>query len=195
MQLCVFVWCGEKEIGRVCNICGVEGNKDVYEILGLPQRASNSHNHVQYYYRMAIFTNLQRLHHHFARHPRRHFITLDSLMLIVLVFSVGAHHSMVHWLPVSHPGFIPGLLCGKGVKWWIWDLCWCSLVGTGKTKLKNNKGLQYLLISLENYSVKKLAFCDVIILILFPVSSHFYHTMSITCTTPLKSNSDFLFIR
>ena len=53
--VCELARCGEKERGRVCGMCGVEGNKDVYEILGLPQRASNSHNHVQYYYRTAIF--------------------------------------------------------------------------------------------------------------------------------------------
>lgn len=33
-----------------------------------------------------------------------------------VVFSVGTHHGLVHRLSVSHPGFIPGLLCGKGVK-------------------------------------------------------------------------------
>lgn len=37
-------------------------------------------------------------------------------VVTVLVFSVGAHHSVVHRLPVPHPGLIPGLLRGKGVK-------------------------------------------------------------------------------
>ena len=109
--------------------------KNVYEILGLPQRASDSHNLVQYYYRGAIFTKLHGLHQHFVRHTRWHVITLESLMLIVLVFSVGAHHSLVHRLSVPDPGFIPGLLCGKRDKWGVWYICWCSLVGTGKTKL------------------------------------------------------------
>lgn len=44
--------------------------KDIYEMLGLPQRACDSHNHVQYYYRMGVFTKSQGLHQHFARHSR-----------------------------------------------------------------------------------------------------------------------------
>lgn len=144
--VCVFsecflcVYCGEQERGWVCGMYRAEGNKNVYEILGLPQRASDSHNLVQYYYRGAIFTKLHGLHQHFVRHTRWHFITLESLMLIVLVFSVGAHHSVVHRLSVPDPGFIPGLLCRKRDEWRVWYLCWCSLVGTGKTKLTWKKG-------------------------------------------------------
>ena len=94
----------------------VEGNKDVHEALGSPQRACDSHHHVQCYYRGAISIHLQGLHQHSERNRRRHFITLDSLTLIVSVFPAGAHHGLVHRLPVSHPGFISGLLCGEGVE-------------------------------------------------------------------------------
>lgn len=133
---CVCVWCGEKERGAGV-WSRVEGNKDAYERLGLPQRACDSHNHVQYHYTIVVFTKLRRLQGILV--DTFHLtITLAPLMFIVLVFSVGAHHSMVHRLPLSHPGFIPCLFCGKGVKWWVWDLCWCSLVGTGKTKLKKH---------------------------------------------------------
>lgn len=74
--VCVFsecflcVYCGEQERGWVCGMYRAEGNKNVYEILGLPQRASDSHNLVQYYYRGAIFTKLHGLHQHFVRHTR-----------------------------------------------------------------------------------------------------------------------------
>lgn len=43
-------------------------------------------------------------------------MTFSPLLHIVLVFSVGAHHSLVHRLLVPDPGFVLGLLCGKGVK-------------------------------------------------------------------------------
>lgn len=49
---------------------------------------------------------------------------------------VGAHHGLVHRLSVSHPGVIPGLLCGKRVERGVWDLRWCTLVGSGKQKVK-----------------------------------------------------------
>lgn len=110
---------------------------------------------------MAIFTKLQRLHQPFAWLPKWPFITLDSLMLVLLVPFVGAYHSMVHRISVSHSGFVPGLLCGEGVKWSVWHLCRCSLVGTGKTEkrvyshyieiLKNNTLWCYYSTYLSKY--------------------------------------------
>lgn len=44
------------------------------------------------------------------------FITSGSRQAYCVIFTVGADHGLVHRLSVSHPGFILGLLCGKGVK-------------------------------------------------------------------------------
>lgn len=85
----------------------------------------------------------------FLPNHRGNISTLQALEMTLYCFSVpdacfivssaGTHHSMVHRLSVSHPGVIPGVLCGKGVKWGVWDLCWCTVVGTGKTKLSEKQ--------------------------------------------------------
>lgn len=139
-----------REGQEVCSMFGAEGNKEVYQT---PHRAWDSHADVQYYYGMVVFTSQQRLCCYLCKAALTALITLDSLVLTVLFSPAGAHHSLVYWLSVPHLGLFLGLFCGKGVKWRVWDLCWCSLVGTGKIKIKqtNRDLLQFLDI---------LEFCD-----------------------------------
>lgn len=70
-----------------------------------------------------------------------------QLLSNISLFSAGADHSLVHRLPVSHPGVLPCLPGGKGWRLcehvWpgephgpaqragLWHLRWCALVGAG----------------------------------------------------------------
>lgn len=44
----------------------------------------------------------------------------------------GVDHSLVHWLPVSDPGLFPCVPGWEGGQRDVCNLCWCSLVGSGK---------------------------------------------------------------
>lgn len=44
----------------------------------------------------------------------------------------GVDHSLVHWLPVPDPGLFPCVSGREGGKRDVCDLCWCSVVGSGK---------------------------------------------------------------
>lgn len=46
--------------------------------------------------------------------------------------AAGAHHRLVHRLPVPDPGLLPGLLRGEGVQRGVRDLRRRSVVGAGK---------------------------------------------------------------
>lgn len=46
--------------------------------------------------------------------------------------AAGADHSVVYWLPVFDSCQFPGLFGRERRQWPVWNLCRCSLVGTGK---------------------------------------------------------------
>lgn len=131
VSLCAMWWEG----GRVCGMCGDEGNKWHLWKVWVPAEGMWLTIMSDIITKCPLLVN----HRRYISEITLYYVSFPGAYCIV--FSAGAHHSVVHRLSMSHPCFFPGLLCGKGVKWGVWDLRRCTLVGTGKTKLKktNNK--------------------------------------------------------
>lgn len=109
----VCVWLHEKERWQAAAF--VE-TREIKRFMRFAAQGKRFTYDVQYCYRIAICTHWQRLHCHFCKAFKMTLNYFNFPVVTVLVFSVGAHHSVVHRLPVPHPGLIPGLLRGKGVK-------------------------------------------------------------------------------
>lgn len=53
-------------------------------------------------------------------------------VLVLCLPLAGVDHSLVHWLPVSDPGLFSCVSGWEGGQRDVCDLCWCSVVGSGK---------------------------------------------------------------